>query len=203
MTEDTYRKMLVEMCVKLYDRGLTVSAGGNMSLRLDERHILITPSGRNKGMILPEDIVKVTMSGKTVGPGRPSIETGMHLALYKKNKDTNVIVHCHPLHCTVLALRGEKIRSDMTPEGVILLRDVPMVGYFTPGTPELVKAVAGHSDSAAMLMERHGAITQGRTAEEAYNRMEELEFQARLQITAGYVPGLPKDEMDRILGVLK
>ena len=191
------------MCIRLYDRGLTVSAGGNMSMRLDEDHILITPSGRNKGLIEPGDLVKVTMDGEVVGKGRPSIETGIHLALYDKNVNINAVVHCHPLHCTVLAVRSEKMRTDLTPEGVLLLGDVPLVGYFTPGTRELVNAVAERSSSMAMLMERHGAITQGGSLEEAYNRMEELEFQARLQLMAGDVEGLPDEEIKRILGVLK
>jgi len=203
MTEGSARKALSEVCARLYDRGLTVSAGGNMSMRLDDFHILITPSGRNKGLIDPSDIVKVTMDGEIVGKGKPSIETAMHLALYNKNVNINAVVHCHPLHCTVLAIRSEELRTDLTPEGVLLLGNVPMVKYSTPGTQELVDAVAEHSSSMAMLMERHGAVTQGGSLEEAYNRMEELEFQARLQILAGDVPGLPQDEIDRIIGVLK
>ena len=203
MTESAYRKMLADICVMLYDRKLTVSAGGNMSVRLDEKHILITPSGRNKGMIAPDDMVKVTMNGKAVGGGRPSIETGIHLALYKKNKEVNAVVHCHPLCCTIVAVRGETLRTDLTPEGVLLLGDVPTIGYFTPGTKGLADAVAACSDSKAILMERHGALTQGRTLEEAYNRMEELEFQAGLHIASGDVDGIPDDEKKRILGVLK
>lgn len=197
------RKALSEMCSRLYNRGLTVSAGGNMSVRLDDHHILITPSGRNKGLVGPDDLVKVTIDGDAIGKSRPSIETGLHLALYNKNVNINAVVHCHPLHCTALAVRCENIRADLTPEGVLLLGNVPMIGYFTPGTQELVDAVAEHSSSMAMLLERHGAITQGGNLEEAYNRMEELEFQARLQLTVGDFPGLSKDDIARILGALK
>jgi len=203
MTEGSMRKALSEMCSRLYNRGLTVSAGGNMSVRLDDHHILITPSGRNKGLVGPDDLVKVTIDGDAIGKSRPSIETGLHLALYNKNVNINAVVHCHPLHCTALAVRCENIRADLTPEGVLLLGNVPMIGYFTPGTQELVDAVAEHSSSMAMLLERHGAITQGGNLEEAYNRMEELEFQARLQLTVGDFPGLSKDDIARILGALK
>ena len=59
-------------------------------------------------------------------------------------------------------------------------------------------AVAAEGHSKAMLMERHGALTQGRSLEEAYNRMEELEFQARLQLIAGDVEDLPADEVERL-----
>lgn len=196
MNESFAREVLADVCAKLYERKLTVSAGGNMSIRINDGEILITPSGRNKGLLLPEDMVKMSMDGKVIGDGKPSIEHRFHLALYNKNQDTNAIVHCHPLYCTTLAVKGEKIKSDLTPEGVLLLGDVPMVEYYTPGSEELVKAVEAYSDSKAMLMKRHGALTQGKTMEEAYNRMEELEFQAQLQLMVKRAKGLPKTEID-------
>ncbi len=96
-------------------------------------------------------------------------------------------------------MKGEKIKSNITPEGVLLLGEVPMIDYFTPGSKKLVDAVAEHGHSKAMLMARHGAITQGRTLEEAYNRMEELEFQAKLQLLCGDdVTDLPKREIAKL-----
>ena len=198
MNETFARELLVDVCSKLYERKLTVSAGGNMSIRLNDGEILITPSGRNKGLLLPEDMVKMSMDGKVIGDGKPSIEHKFHLAIYNRNQDTNAIVHCHPLYCTALAVRNEKIKSDLTPEGVLLLGDVPMVDYYTPGSDELVKAVEACADSKAMLMRRHGALTQGRTMEEAYNRMEELEFQAQLQLLVRRAKGLPKAEVEKL-----
>jgi len=200
LNETSARNMLLNICKLLYERKITISAGGNMSVRLEDS-ILITPSGRNKGLLRASDMINVSMDGKVIGSGKPSIETMMHLALYNSNPHINAIVHCHPLYCTILAVRGEKVKSDLTPEGVLLLGDVPMVGYFTPGSQELVDAVAVNASSMAMIMERHGAITQGTTLEEAFNRMEELEFQANLQILAGDVEGLPKEEINKILGI--
>ena len=198
MNERYARELLAETCERLYDRQLTVSAGGNMSVRINDREVLITPSGRNKGLLEPDDMVKLSIDGEVLSEGKPSIEHRFHLALYRVNPDTNAIVHCHPLNCVALAVRNEPIRCNITPEGAILLGKVPMIGYFTPGSEELVEAVASEGKSKAMLMERHGALTQGRTLEEAYNRMEELEFQARLQLIVGDVDDLPADEVDRL-----
>ena len=198
MNETFARELLADVCAKLYERKLTVSAGGNMSVRINDGEILITPSGRNKGLLLPEDMVKMSVTGEVIGDGKPSIEHKFHLAIYNKRQDTNAIVHCHPLNCTALAVKGEKIKSDLTPEGVLLLGDVPMVDYFTPGSDELVKAVEACADSNAMIMRRHGALTQGRNMEEAYNRMEELEFQAQLQLLVGRAKGLPKAEVEKL-----
>ena len=198
MNELVAREELARICKMLYDRNLTVSAGGNMSIRIDEKNFIITPSGRNKGLLKPEDMVRMGMCGRVKSDGKPSIENKFHLALYKVNPETNAIVHCHPLHCTALAVKGMDIRTGLTPEGVILLGDVPMVEYHTPGSSNLVEAVAKHSSSKAMLMQRHGALTQGKDLEQAYNRMEELEFQARLRLLVGDVEDLPAKEIEKL-----
>lgn len=201
MNESYAREMLAEVCRMLYNRNLTVSAGGNMSMRVDD-YIIITPSGRNKGLLSPDDMVAVSMKGEVLSEGKPSIEHKFHLALYNKNPEINAVVHCHPLYCTTLATIGKKINTCLTPEGIMLLGEVPTVPYFTPGSDELVKAVEQYSDSMAMLLAKHGAITQGKTLEEAYNRMEELEFQAHMQLLAKRARNLPRSEIEKIRGML-
>lgn len=199
MNSETFaRKRLVECCHLLYDRHLTVSAGGNMSLRLNDNEILITPSGVNKGMIHEEDLVKMDLDGNVISGGKPSIEHKFHIGIYKENPATNAIVHCHPLYCLAVLTRGEGIKSALTPEGVLLLDQVPVCRYATPGSDDLVDAVMEYADAPAMLMAKHGALTQGRTLEEAFNRMEELEFQAHLQILAGDAEELPLDEINKL-----
>ena len=192
------RKRLVECCHMLYDRNLTVSAGGNMSVRINDREILITPSGVNKGLVREDDLVKTDMDGNVLSGGKPSIEHKFHLGIYRENPETNAVVHCHPLYCLAILTRGEDLKSTLTPEGVLLLDQVPTCRYATPGSDELVEAVMEYAHAPAMLMARHGAITQGRTLEEAYNRMEELEFQAHLQILAGNAEELPISEIMKL-----
>ena len=199
MNEYFARETLVKFCKMLYERELTFSAGGNMSMMIGDSEILITPSGRNKGLLNPEDLVLIDTDGDVISGGKPSIETGMHLALYNLNPETKAVIHCHPLYCTSIATKNKKLRTDLTPEGVLLLGDVPMVPYQTPGSEELVEAVAAYHESKAMLMVRHGAITQGCTIEEAYNRMEELEFQAKLQSISGRVSSLPWSEVEKLI----
>lgn len=198
MNEMYAREQLARYCRMLYERKLTVSAGGNMSMRINESEVIITPSGRNKGLLTGDDMVKLTLDGEVLAGGKPSIEHRFHLALYRMNPDVNAVVHCHPLNCVALAVKGEELKCNITPEGVLLLGKVPMVDYFTPGSEELVEAVAAHGDAKAMLMARHGALTQGSSIEEAYNRMEELEFQAQLQLLVGDVDDLPADEIEKL-----
>ena len=202
MTNESFaRRRLAECCHLLYDRHLTVSAGGNMSVRLGEDEILITPSGVNKGLISGDDLVKMDMDGNVISGGKPSIEQKCHIGIYKENPETNAVIHCHPLYCLALAVNGEDIKSCLTPAGALLLDQVPTVRYETPGSQELVDAVMEYADAPAMLMAKHGAITQGRTLEEAFNRMEELEFQAHLQILAGDAAELPVEEVVKLRGM--
>ena len=200
MNEPDGRIELVRVCKMLYDRKLTVSAGGNVSVRLEDGTFLITPSGKNKGLLSEDEVVRIDKDGRSLDGGKPSIERFFHLALYECNPSVNAVVHCHPLYCTALAVRGEKVNCSLTPEGIILLGEVPMVGYHTPGSPELVEAVRRECAHMAMTMARHGALTQGRDLIEAYNRMEELEFQAGLQILAAGADGLPDAEIRKITG---
>ncbi len=201
MNEQFARQSLTDVCKLLYNRNLTVSAGGNMSLRINDREFIITPTGRNKGMLGPDDMVKIDVEGNVLSDGKPSIEHKFHLELYKRNPETNAVIHCHPLYCVALAVQGKSIKSGLTPEGILLLGNVPTIKYCTPGSQELVDEVGRYSSYNAMLMSKHGAITQGKTLEEAYNRMEELEFQAKLQTLVGRTKELPRTEMDRIRGL--
>ena len=198
MNETFGRELLIRFCNLLYDRNLTASAGGNMSMMIGDSEILMTPSGRNKGLLEPEDLVLIGTDGTVISGGKPSIESNIHLALYNLNNDIKAVVHCHPLYCTSIAVKNKRLKTEMTPEGVLLLGKVPMIPYCTPGSQELVDAVAAHHESKAMIMARHGALTQGKTIEEAYNRMEELEFQAKLQIVSGRTTGLPPWEVDKL-----
>ncbi len=194
------RRELTDFCSLLYERRLTFSAGGNVSVR-DGETILITPSGRNKGLLSPEDMVAVDMDGQPLEGGKPSIELGFHLAIYRSRPEVGAVVHCHPLHSTALAVRGEPLRCGLTPEGVLLLGDVPLVPYATPGSEELVRLVSAYAlDHDAIIMEKHGALTVGADLEQAYNRMEELEFQAQLQFLAGDAEEISDAERRRILG---
>lgn len=200
--EGRAREKLAEYCHMLYDRDLTASAGGNMSVRV-EGGILITPSGTNKGHVRPEDMVLVGYDGKVIGEGKPSIETGFHLAIYNASPDTGAVLHCHPLNCIAVTLKGLVFKGDLTPEGVILLGKVPTIGYLAPGSDELVAAVEKYAESFAIVLDKHGAITRGRDLEEAFNRMEELEFQARLQLLAGGASGLSAEDVRKVEGLRK
>ncbi|MBM4237697.1 MAG: class II aldolase/adducin family protein [Euryarchaeota archaeon] len=202
-SEKSIRKEIVDFGKLLYDRRLTFGTAGNISARAGEDRMLITPSGKCKGLLQESDPILMSISsGKVVGRGKPSIETPFHLAFYRSREEVGAVIHSHPLSCTVLAVAGVPVKTGLTPEGVLVLGDVPLVKYETPGTERLARRLTESAVGArACLLEKHGAIAVGKDLEEAFYRIETLEFLASLQVGLAPFPGikeLPKGERKRI-----
>lgn len=205
MNEGALRQQLADISRLAYDRRLTFGAGGNLSARLDDHTILITPSGTIKGLLTPEQIILVDVrTEKAVGGKRPSMETPFHTALYRSRADIGAVVHLHPPSCTALAVLSRYLRPAITPEGVLVLGDfVPTIKYASPGSEELARAVVdGLGQGSAALMQSHGALAVGKDLLEAFGRMETMEYLATLQLRCeeiGDLEDLPEEEVDRML----
>ena len=203
-SERIARKELVEFGRLLYDRRLTFGTAGNLSARIGEDRMLITPSGVCKGHLEEDDLVKMSiLEGNPIGVGRPSIEVPFHSAFYRCRKEVAAVIHGHPLYCTALAVARIPLTAALTPEGVLDLGKVPIIPYATPGTKKLADTLIGSMGEAnAFLLEKHGAITVGKELAEAFYRMETLEFAAALQVESAGIEGtkeLTRKEVSEIL----
>jgi L-fuculose-phosphate aldolase len=204
--EGTVRRSVVEFGRLLYERRLLTGLSGNISGRVDEEEIIITPSGACKGMLDASDLLRMRIQdGKVLSEGRPSMETPFHLEIYRGRREVGGVVHAHPLFCTILAVTGRGLRTDLTPEGLLLLGEVAFVPYATPGSEELAKKLeAVMKEHDAFILQNHGAITVGKDVAEAFFRMETLEFLAELQVRTEGVKGarpLSADEVKKILAM--
>jgi L-fuculose-phosphate aldolase len=206
--ELSLRKELAEVTHEVYRKGYTPPLNGNMSVRLDDGHILITPSYVCKGLVTEDSVLKIGMDGQVIGSlAKPSIETGMHLAIYRQRPDVRGIVHAHPRNISVFAVANKPIDVSIMPEAVYLLGAVKCIDYFMPGSDELREAVARHAaEYDAYLLFNHGMITVGRDIREALYRLETLELCAELELkakTLGGAVGLSGPEIDKLLEVRK
>ncbi len=202
-SESRLRDEIVRYGRLMYERQLTYATGGNISARVGDSTVLITPSGVRKGDLGPPDLIKLSLEGEVRGGGRPSIETPLHLLLYRRRPEVGAVVHGHPPFCTTLAVLSRELRISMIPEGVLVLKEVPLLPYETPGTEELASAVAGASDKGfGCLLQNHGAFAWGRDLEEAYNRLEEMEFLAMVQVRAEAI-GTPNELSDPDIEALR
>ena len=204
MFELALRQEIVRVCHRLYERGLIAGGEGNVSGRLDDGTILITPSGASKIDVLESDLVIVDASGKLVaGSGSASSELGMHLRIYERRPDVRAVVHAHPPFATAFAVAGQDLMAPVLPEILVQIGGVPLVPYATPGSPALAAAIEPflpHHD--AFLMANHGATSFGSTLSIAHQRMESLEHAARIIFSAralGHVTTLTEEQRNALL----
>ena len=180
--ERSLRLEIIKVCRKLDSKGLIAASDGNVSCRLGEDCMLITPSGVAKGDMEPEDLARTCMQGNLLeGRIRPSSEIRMHLLVYLMRPDVMAIVHAHPPLATAFTLAGFPFNSKVLPEVWLMLGKVPVAPYATPSTDEVPRSISPYiAESRAILLRRHGALTFGGGVTEACMRMEKLEHCAKI-----------------------
>jgi len=189
--EAALRRGVALVCARLYERGLIAGQDGNVSVRLDEHRLLVTPAGLSKVDVTPEALVVVSLDGAvdaraTADPeARPTTELGMHLRIYARRPDVRAVVHAHPPVATGFAVAGEDFLAGVLPEIIFQMGGVPLVPYATPGTPAVAEALDRFLERHdAWLLASHGATTVGPSLTVAHQRMESLEHAARIIFTA-------------------
>lgn len=202
MNEEALRRELCRVGRLCWERGLVGAAEGNLSVRLANGRILCSPSGHSKGHLEPADLSIVEEGGAWVSGPEPSSELGLHLCLYGERTDCRAVVHAHPPAATAFALAGAPIPDDVLPEGVFVLGAVALAPFAFPGSEEVAARVRPFARTHdAILLANHGAVTVGRSLEEAYFRMETLERVAVVvagALSLGNVNPLPADAVARL-----
>ena len=195
-TEYEIKKQICEIGKRIYDRGMVASNDGNISVKLNDNEFLCTPTGVSKGFMTPEFICKVDKDGKVIQANagyKPSSEIKMHMRVYKERPDVNAVVHAHPIYATSFAIAGIPLTQPIMPEAVISLGCVPIAEYGTPSTEEIPDAVSKYLQSFdAVLLENHGALSFSDSLQNAYYKMESLEFYAQLLFISKQLGG-PKE----------
>jgi L-fuculose-phosphate aldolase len=178
------RKEVARFMRRLYKHGLTTTSGGNISYRISDELILITPSATDKGRMKWKEVGMVTILGENLTPHlRPSIETAMHLAIYKKKKDATAIVHAHPVFASLFTAIRAKINTNLTAEARAILGDPLFVKYAVMGSIALADVAAENIlKSDILLLENHGILTTGSNLLQAFDKIEVLENAAKMTL---------------------
>ena len=185
-SEDRLRHELVRFGTMLHEAGFVAATDGNLSVRLEDGRVMITPTGFSKGMMSAEDMVIVDAHGRKVnGSHNASSETEMHLAIYQERRDIHAVVHAHPCTATAFACNGMPLEEPICAEVVMTLGKVPLAPYATTGTPELTRSIRPFiRDHQAILLANHGVVTYGEDLLSAYLRMEAVEHFAKVMLAA-------------------
>src|SRR6201986_4701350 len=142
MNEYKLKEQMCEIGRRLYARGFAAANDGNITIRLNDKEILCTPTMVSKGFMKPDDICKVDYEGKQLaGSKRRTSEVLLHLAVYKTRPDVHAVVHCHPPHATAFAVAGEPIPKCVLPEVEVFVGEVPIAKYVTPGDQRLPNSI--------------------------------------------------------------
>ncbi|CAA9448171.1 MAG: Ribulose-5-phosphate 4-epimerase and related epimerases and aldolases [uncultured Rubrobacteraceae bacterium] len=184
MQHQDLREEIAAVARRLISCGLVTGTSGNVSARTTGGDVLITPSGLDYSSMQPEDIVLVSVRGEVLeGSLQPSTETPMHTGIYRARPRINAVVHTHSRYATTLACLGLEIPpvhymlTTLSPEGRI-----PLAPYATYGTEELAGYAAGALGELhnTCLLQNHGTITVGESAEQASSRAVTLEEMAEI-----------------------
>lgn len=188
---------IVRAANRLAAIGYVTSQGGNLSMRVAEDAVLITPTKVAKASITFDDICVVTMAGETLyaKPGRkPTGEMPFHLRILKKRPDVKGLVHAHPPVLTGFAIAGgDWLEKPFLPEPVIEVGPMVMVPYAEPLSEELAEAFEAVVErSNGFLMENHGALMVA--AQGVWRALEFLEMMeaAAMSILVAKALGNPK-----------
>jgi L-fuculose-phosphate aldolase len=178
------RKQVACFMRRLYNHGLTTTSGGNISFRISDEVILITPSATDKGNMKWKEVGIMTILGENLTPHlKPSIESEMHLSIYKKKKEVTAIVHAHPVFSSSFTAMKCKIDTNLTAEACAILGNPLLVPYALMGTSDLANLVSENIlKSDILLLENHGILTTGSSLLQAFDKIEVLENAAKMTL---------------------
>ena len=188
MNESKLREQICMFASSMFNRGLTHGSTGNISVRLNNDDILVTPSGSSFGRLDPNQIVKVTKNGELLGSSTPTKELPLHQAFYEtRGMKSGAVVHLHSTHSVALSMlpdiNEDSVLPPYTPYSIMLLGKVKLLPFFVPGDPAMGEAIKGLAGKrSAVLLANHGPVVSGKNLESSVNAIEELEATAKLAL---------------------
>jgi len=192
---------LINIAKLLHQKNFLASADGNISVRVNNNTILITPSGQHKGFIKEDDLALVTLNNEVLH-GNPSGERVMHLEVYRNCKEAMSVVHAHPPYAIAWSVAFPELTElpkECLSELILAVGQVPIVPYARPGSLDMGKVlVPWLPNQKVFILSRHGALSWGQDLQEAYNGIERLEHTAYILSLAKQMNDLsflPPDEV--------
>lgn len=176
-------EMLVHSMKLLVSLGYTNPKGGNGSIRVDDHHILITPSSIPKHLLRTDDLVLYDIVNNSyTGKYKPSIEVNAHVKTYRVRNDIHAILHAHlPLATSLTDIGLENWWLAGTVEAEYSLEKVYVSEYAPPGSIELAEKIAEGFRSGAkiVIIPKHGVFAGGKDVADALDAIIALESTAK------------------------
>lgn len=196
------RHQITLVIQRIYNRGLTTTSGGNISIYDEGADIWVTPAAQDKGSLRPSDIMQVKKNGEVIGRHKPSSEYPFHRAIYENRPDIKAIIHAHPPALVSFSIVRAIPDTNIIPQAKNICGPIGYASYALPGTEELGQSIADVFKKGyhAVIMENHGVVVGGTNLRDAFQRFETLELCARTIIngkTIGEPKYLTEDDIER------
>lgn len=185
------KRLIIESGLRLLNEGLVTRTFGNVSIRLDEVFMLITPSGRKYDDLKITDIVKVNyITHEFEGHIKPSSEFKLHAEIYNNRNEINAVIHTHQMNASTVASAHQTLPPILDDQAQLIGPDVRVAEYAHSSTDKIVEnTIIALKDRMAALMANHGAICLGRDLEEAFVVSQILEKACKAFIEASFLGG--------------
>jgi len=196
-------EQLALFMTRIYEKRLTTTSGGNLSIRDENGNIWITPAAIDKGNLCPEDMVCVSPDGTVLHSShRPSSELPFHAGIYRLRPDLHAVIHGHPAGLLAASMVRRCPAVNLLPAVQRVCPDVRMAAYAAPGSQLLGQYISScFADGCDLvILENHGVCVGGADLTQAFCRFETLEYAANLEILANKIgsPRLLDEEAYRV-----
>ncbi len=197
MTERELRQLVKDSGVALLQEGLVQGTWGNISVRMDDKKMIVSPSGMDYIRMQPEDTVVVDIETLEYDSlVKPTSEKKIHAAIYRDRPEINAVIHSHPLWSSAVAAARKTMPSITEKMKELVGEDVRTSAYGLPSTKTLtngaVEAIKGRN---ACFLANHGIVVCAETMEKAFEMMREMEACSKLYIENIVKEELGKDEI--------
>ncbi|HEX3931792.1 MAG TPA: class II aldolase/adducin family protein [Nocardioides sp.] len=196
-------EQICRYAASVHRRGLTHGRTGNISVRLDQDRLLVTPTGSSLGDLTPDRLAVVDLAGRHLEGAAPSKEAFLHAALLRSRPHDNAVVHLHSHYAVAVScltgLRAEDPLPVLTPYYAMRVPRLVVLDYHAPGDRSLEPLAESLArETAALLIRQHGAVVAGRDLDTAADAIEELEATARLFLEVRALPHLELEASEAI-----
>lgn len=185
------KEAIIEIGKRMYQKNFVAANDGNISCRVGDNMVWMTPTGVSKGFLTQDMLILVDLDGQVLaGERRPSSEAKMHLRVYRENPAVMGVVHAHPPAATAFAIARKPLDEPIYPEFLVGLGTIPVAPYATPGTAQVPDSIAPFcKDYKGVLLANHGLLTWGKTLLEGWYRMESVEQFAHIMFFVNQIGG--------------